>query len=191
MSDYSSQTAGWFCVQTVPKHEHIAAACLRQYSDVNVFLPRIRFQRPTKFGPIWITEALFLNYLFARFDLSSCVRRIRAARGVRNVVHFGAEWPCIPDDVIAQLQQAFGQNEVSVVSRDFKAGDLVEIAGGAFCGLQAVVSHAIPAKQRVAILLDFLGRQMTVELDYAALVGDVDVRTKADMSVIRPDLIAA
>src|SRR5262249_9716373 len=146
-----ARSVAWFCVQTLPKHEHIAAACLRQAADVEVFLPRIRYQRATKFGRAWVTEALFLNYLFARFDLSSRLRWIHAARGVRTVLHFGTQWPSIPDTAISELRVALDPNEVCVLSRNFSPGDPVEIAHGAFRGLQAVVSHVIPAKQRVAI----------------------------------------
>lgn len=190
MSDSFAQHIGWFCVQTLPKHEHIAAACLRQAADVEVFLPRIRYQRPTKFGRAWVTEALFLNYLFARFDLSSRLRWIHAARGVRTVVHFGTQWPCISDTAISELRLALAPNEVNVILQDFSPGNLVEISHGAFRGLQAVVSHAIPAKQRVAVLLDFLGRQTMLELDCDHL-DHTDVRTKRKLSVMRPDLVTA
>src|SRR5262249_30300065 len=155
------------------------------------FLPRIRFQRPTKLGPAWVTEALFLNYLFARFDLAARLRWIRAARGVRNVVHFGNQWPSIPDYAVSELQEALGPDDVSFVARDFKPGEPVEIANGAFRGLHAVVSYAIPAKQRVAILLDFLGRQTMLELDSLDLIDDKDVRAKAEVSLTRPELVGA
>jgi transcriptional antiterminator RfaH len=190
MSDNFAQYIGWFCVHTLPKHEHIAAACLRN-ADVEVFLPRIRYQRPTKLGRTWVTEALFLNYLFARFDLSSRLRWVHAARGVRAVVHFGTQWPSIPEVAISELRAALGPNDVNVLSRDFKPGQSVEIAQGAFRGLQAVVSHALPAKQRVAILLDFLGRQTTLEVDHAALLDHKDIRNSAGSTVVQPELIAA
>src|SRR5271165_2958401 len=95
--------AAWFCVQTQSKHEHIAAAQLRQNSNLEVFLPRIRYRRATSRGPAWVTEALFPNYLFAGFDLVSQLRLVQAVRGVRNVVHFGSRWPTIPETAIAEL----------------------------------------------------------------------------------------
>jgi transcriptional antiterminator RfaH len=68
-------------LRTLPKQEHIAAAQLRhQSSDVEVFLPRVRYRRTTRRGPAWVTEALFLNYLFARFDLVNSLRLVQAAR---------------------------------------------------------------------------------------------------------------
>ena len=160
----------WFCVRTQSKHERIAAASLRRNLDLEVFLPRIRFKRPTRQGPAWVTEALFTNYLFARFDLGAHLRRVQSARGVAGVVHFGGHWPAIPDAVIADLRAAIGDQELQVIASEFKPGDAVEIAGGVFHGLQALVTRVIPAKQRVAVLLDFLGRQTAVELADRQLV---------------------
>src|SRR5271165_2648864 len=84
-----SGSESWFCVRTHPKHEHIAAAQLRLEPDVAVFLPRIRYQRSTRCGPAWVTEALFKDYVFARFNLSEALRRVQGTRAVRCVVHFG------------------------------------------------------------------------------------------------------
>ena len=167
----------WFCVRTRPKHEHIAAAALRQNLKVEVFLPRIRFKRLTRQGPAWVTEALFINYLFARFDLATLLRGVKHARGVQDVVHFGDHWPHIPEPVITGLRTAMGDEELKVIAHAFNPGESVEIAGGAFHGLQAVITRVLPAKQRVAVLLEFLGRQTSVELDTAQLVRKDQRRT--------------
>jgi transcriptional antiterminator RfaH len=162
--------SSWFCLRTLPKHEHIAAAQLRQEAEVEVFLPRIRFQRTTRCGLAWVTEALFQNYLFAKFDLAAALRRVQAARGVRHVVHFGDRWPAIPDSAIQELQAAMDHRDLRVVEDTLRPGDHVQIAEGAMRGLQAVVSRVMPARQRAAVLLDFLGRQTTVELDRGQLI---------------------
>src|SRR5437879_12596763 len=100
-TDQRAPTSGpaWFCIRTQPKHEHIAAARLKEEPDIEVYLPRIRFKRSTRRGPVWFTEALFRNYLFARFDLASVLRKLHQARGVRGVSHFGELWPTIPASV--------------------------------------------------------------------------------------------
>jgi transcriptional antiterminator RfaH len=161
----SCGSESWFCVRTHPKHEHIAAARLRQEPNVEVFLPRIRYRRSTRCGPAWVTEALFKDYVFARFDLAVALRRVQSSRAVRCVVHFGHGWPTVPDVAIAELQMAMGGDDLRVIEDTLHAGDTVLIAGGAMHGLQAVVTRVMPAKQRVAVLLDFLGRQTSVELD--------------------------
>ena len=172
----ATPTPSWFCLRTQPKHEHIAAAHLQQDPEVQIYLPRIRFKRATRRGPVWFTEALFPNYLFARFDLAACLRRVCHARGVRGVVHFGDRWPVVPDAVIAELRATVGADQVHVVHDELQPGEPVQIVGGAFHGLQAVVTRVMPSRERVAVLLDFLGRQTAVELPGAALVRDGDER---------------
>jgi transcriptional antiterminator RfaH len=160
----------WFCLRTQPKHEHIAAAHLRQRLELEVFLPRIRYKRRTRQGVAWVSEALFVSYLFARFDLEAFLRRVQHARGVRTVIHFGDRWPTIPEGTIEELRAFIGDEELRVIPDALNPGDTVEIAGGAFHGLEAVVSRVMPGKERVAILLDFLGRQTAMELSPDCLI---------------------
>lgn len=168
----SNPEPAWFCVQTQPKREHIAASNLRQDAQIEALLPRIRYRRSTRRGPAWVTEALFPGYLFARFPLASLLRRVQSLRGVRGVVHFGHRWPSIPDALIADLRSVVGDAEIRIVSPDLNAGDTVEVAAGVFQGFQALVARVIPGRQRVSILLDFLGRQTAVEVNSNQLVQD-------------------
>jgi transcriptional antiterminator RfaH len=159
----------WYCVRTHPKHEHIAAAQLCEHADVEAFLPRIRYRRVTRLGPAWVTEALFKDYLFARFDLALSLRKVRHSRAVSGIVHFGEHWPTIPHFVIEQLQNAVGESAVCLVEEPLQTGDTVQINSGALHGLEAVVTRVMPARQRVAVLFDFLGRQTSLELDSSQL----------------------
>src|SRR5712671_2857742 len=79
----------WYCLRSQPKHEHIAAAHLRQFEGIEVFCPRVRIQRSTRRGLVWFTEALFPNYLFARFEMPAWCARVRSCPGVSGLVHFG------------------------------------------------------------------------------------------------------
>ena len=160
----------WFCVRTHHRHEHVAACQLHQEASLEVFLPRIRYKRAGRRGPVWTTEALFQNYLFVRFNFETHLRRVRHARAVQSVVHFGDRWPVIPDPVIESLREALGRQELQVVPDDLEVGERVQVAGGPLGGLEGVVSRVMPGPQRVAVLLDFLGRQMSVELAGAQLV---------------------
>ena len=166
----------WFCIRSQPKHEHIAAAHLATDPEFEVYLPRIRFKRATRRGPVWFTEALFPNYLFARFDVATCLRRVCHARGVRGVVHFGDRWPVVPEAVIEDLRLALGGDQVHVIREELRPGEAVRVAGGAFHGLRAVITRVMPSRERVAVLLEFLGRQTTVELPKEALIRDGDER---------------
>jgi transcriptional antiterminator RfaH len=166
----------WFCLRTQPKHEHLAAAGLRKEPDVEVYLPRIRFRRSTRRGPVWFTEALFPSYLFARFDLAVSLRRVCHSRGVRGVVHFGERWPIVPEAAVEELRATLGADQVHVIQNELQPGEAVQIAGGVFHGLQAVVTRVMPSRDRVAVLLEFLGRQTAVELPGEAVIRVMDER---------------
>lgn len=159
----------WFCLHSQPKHEHIAASHLRQM-ELEVLNPRLRFQRLTRFGPVPVTEALFPGYLFARFDLSTSLARVKYAPGVKTIVHFGSGWPRVPDEVIGQIRESLGADEVRIVPSGLQPGDSVRIAGGAMHGLEAVINQVLPGSRRVLLLMDFLGRQTAVELEASRVV---------------------
>jgi transcriptional antiterminator RfaH len=166
----------WFCLKSQPKHEHIAEAHLRQASAVEVFLPRIRFKRATRQGMAWVTEALFPGYLFARFDWQNSLRLVQHSRGVRGVVHFGERWPAIPEATIRELQQTVGGEGLRTIPEQFTPGDEVEITEGAMRGLRAVVTRVLPARERIAVLMEFLGRQTMIELPRHFLIREGDQR---------------
>ena len=160
----------WFCLKSQPKHEHIAAAHLRHANMFEVFLPRVRFKRATRQGTVWVTEALFPGYLFARFDWQSSLRLVQHSRGVRGVVHFGERWPAIPESAIRELQQVVGADEPLTIPEYFVPGDEVEITEGAMRGLRAVVLRGLPGRERIAVLMEFLGRQTMIELPRPFLI---------------------
>ncbi len=162
----------WFCVRSQRRSEHIAAANLKKSAGLEVVNPRIRFRRATARGPSWITESMFPSYLFARFDWKRSLDVVRHTFGVAGVVHFGAFWPVVPDEVINELQSAMGGEGVRLVEPAIDLGEEVEIASGAFEGFRGIVARVMPARDRVAILLDFLGRQTTVEVAMKGITRD-------------------
>jgi transcription antitermination factor NusG len=49
----------------------------------------------------------------------------------------------------------------------------VQIVGGAFVGLDAVVTQVLEAKERVKVLMDFLGRKMEAEVQFSSVIRQV------------------
>ena len=172
-----ASNGNWFCLRSQLKHEHIAAAHLRKLADVEVFLPRVRFKRATRQGPAWVTEALFPNYLFARFEWHTSLRQVQSAHGVSGVVHFGDRWPVMAETVIEELKQAIGTAELHTISAELLPGDAVEITDGSLRGLRAVISRVMPNRERVAVLLDFLGRQTTIEVSANSVIKEGNARS--------------
>ena len=166
----------WYCLRAQPKHEHVAAAHLRQEKplDIEVFCPRIRFRRRTVRGLEWVTEPLFPGYLFAKFQLARDLGLVRFARGLRGVVSFGGHVPRVGGDAIEALRAQADSSEIRVIDPAPRVGGEVQIVGGALDGLRAVVTAVLPARERVRVLLEFLGRMSEVEMGRAKVLVPVN-----------------
>lgn len=169
----------WRCVRARPKCEHLAARQLRVLGEVEAFCPRLRHRKATARGAVWFVESLFPGYLFVRCDWTVWQRAVLATGGVRGQVHFGLHVPAVPDPVVAELRRSFADEEVMTVSIAPGPGDLVEIGDGPLRGTAGVVTRLLPARDRVAVLLDFLGGTREVEVPLLSVLGLRDVREAA------------
>lgn len=160
----------WYCLKAQPKREHIAAASLRQLTGVDSFCPRIRFKKPTRRGSVWFVEALFPGYLFSEFEYPESHRAVRSAHGVVSIVHFGEQIPTLSGDAIEMLRRRHGEEAVITLQPELEVGDAVTVGAGTLAGLEAVITRLVPTRDRVRILLDFLGRQVEAEVDPDDLV---------------------
>ena len=160
----------WFCLRAQPKREHIAATCLRQISDVEVFCPRVRFRKPTNRGLVWFIESMFPGYLFARFDYATLHRRIRQIPGVSGFVQFGDRLALLPDQLIGEIRIRTGANELMELNQGLEPGQNVQIIQGPFEGLEALVTRLITARERVEILIEWMGRSLHAEASVADLL---------------------
>ncbi len=156
----------WYCARTKPKHEHIAAANLRRNLGLEVFNPRLRSEQVTFRGVIKrVTEPLFPCYLFVRCALEERLDEVRHTSGISSIVHFGSRIAEVPEPVVQELRTCFGMEESLDVDTCPEPGDEVTLTGGAFFGMQAVVLRTWPAKRRVEVLLEILGRPTPMEVD--------------------------
>jgi transcriptional antiterminator RfaH len=160
----------WYCLRSKQKHEHIAAAHLRELDGVSVFCPRVRFKRETRQGLVWVTEAMFPSYLFARFDLAEMHRQVTYTHSVREIVRFAERYPTIEDDVLEELRECVGAADIQEMGYTPSAGDRVRIAEGVFAGVEGVVTHILPARERVRVLMEFLGRRTEAEVKLSSVL---------------------
>jgi transcriptional antiterminator RfaH len=154
----------WFCLRAQPKHEHIAAITLSREVQVSCFAPRLRFKKATRRGAVWFIEAMFPGYLFAEFVYPALHRRVEHAVGIRGIVHFGDQIATVDPEAIVALREKAGEKEIVTIDPEIKMGQAVRIAEGPFRGLEAVVMRLMPAKERVRVLLEFLGRSVETEV---------------------------
>jgi transcriptional antiterminator RfaH len=162
--------SAWYSARTKPKHEHIAAANLRKHLGLEVFLPRLRLEKITRRGVVRVVEPLFPCYIFVQCAIAEFHNEIQHTSGINKIVNFGGRIPAVPDSVIEDLRSCFESDDIIVVDHALAPGDEVTVAGGAFAGMSAQVLKSLPARKRVQILLDILGRATPVEVAREALM---------------------
>ena len=161
----------WYCLRSQPKSEHIAAAHLRALNNVEVYCPRIRFRRMRGKTASWVTEALFPGYLFGRFDREISQKAVTYAKGVSGIVRFGQNLAVVADGTVAELRSLISGTEIHTLpTPEIQEGDSVVVATGVFQGLETLVTRAIPASERVRILLEILGDCREAEVSRQDLI---------------------
>jgi transcriptional antiterminator RfaH len=168
------ETPAWYCARTKPKHEHIAAANLRKNLNLDVFHPRLRIERATRRGVMRVSEPLFPCYIFFRCVIEEKLGEIQRTNGVNTVVHFARRIPKIADAVIEELKECFEGEETMTVEDRLSPGDEVMVVDGAFRGMRAFVLRVMPARKRVQVLLDVLGRPTPAEVDENSVVNEAN-----------------
>ncbi|MDP0499565.1 MAG: transcription termination/antitermination NusG family protein [Verrucomicrobiota bacterium JB022] len=165
MPDLAKCPPGWYVVQAQPKREHLAAQLLRLQAGVPTFCPRLAYLKHTARGKVRFVEALFPGYLFVWIErMPEVYRQLKAIKGVRDLVAYGDAVPRMPEHVIKQLQaQIQGDQPAEMDEPVLVAGERVIVLDGPFKGFEAVVNSVLPAQERVAVLLDFLGQPQTIE----------------------------
>ncbi len=124
----------------------------------------------TNRGPVWFVEAMFPGYLFTKFVYSKQHRAVEASHGIRGIVRFGDGLATLPENLVAGLQSRVGAEEVVTIESSIKIGDAVEIIEGPFQGLEVVVTNLLPAKERIRVLFEFLGRPLEIEISTAKVL---------------------
>jgi len=154
----------WYAIHTKARQEHIAVDNL-QRQDYETFLPLIRQSRHRRGRWREVTEPLFPGYLFTRLDLGSDnIAPIRSTRGVAGLVRFGGRHIPVPGDLVENLIAIQDDMDGLICTATlFQSGDRVAIASGPLAGLEGIFLAA-SGKERVSLLLDFLGKQQRIDV---------------------------
>jgi transcriptional antiterminator RfaH len=163
MTDASSN---WYVVQTQPSAETKAMAHLERQGFA-VYLPRYLKRRRHARKIQTVQAALFPRYLFVRIDLrSQRWRSIQSTIGVARLVMNGDAPAPVPAPVISGLKdREDGRGFIAMARRPlFAPGDRIRVLGGAFAETLGLFEGSSDS-DRVAILLECLGRKARVVLD--------------------------
>ena len=165
----------WFCLRTQTKREHIAAAILDRLEAVEVFCPRISQVKKTRTGKKRFVEAMFPGYIFAKFNYHLHSRQVIHSQGITQMVELG-ERRVIPERIILDLKASLPEGIIEAPDLSIEPGAEIEVVTGSLKGMNGKVLAQLPAKNRIQVLLEFLGREITVEVspDDILLASDDD-----------------
>lgn len=163
LNDELEQEARWYVVQC-QSHSEARAIFHLERQGYHVYCPRtekiIRHARKATKALV----PLFPRYLFLRLDPKrDRWHSIRGTRGVVRVISAGNLPQPVPRGVVETLQlEMNGAPESSTAL--LKVGQAVWIADGPFAGIVGVLQQ-LDEKGRVNVLLELLGRSVSVSLD--------------------------
>jgi len=159
----------WYVVYCKPHKEEQAQFHLRM-KGLDVFFPRLDLLRVSERRRRVIP--LFPNYLFVRIHLQTEVHYVTWSPGVKRLVSFGDRPIPIDERVISFLKQQTDAEGVIKARSQLRPGQEVEIRGGPFDGLIAIIQDPPDDKGRVKILLKLLSRQISVKLGVEFIKGE-------------------
>jgi transcriptional antiterminator RfaH len=154
----------WYVVQTHVHSESKAAAhLLRQ--GYEIYLPRYLKRRRHARRVENVPAPLFPRYLFVGFDLAARWRSIQSTQGVSHLICNSNEPAVLPKSVVEQLRQREDGNGFIRLNQQplYAPGDKVRVVDGVF-GDSFGSFEGMADRDRVAILLDLLGRKVRVVL---------------------------
>jgi transcriptional antiterminator RfaH len=160
----------WYVVQSHPHAESKAAAHLERQgfaTYVPRFLKRRRHARRTE----TVAAPFFPRYLFVAIDLTTQPwLSIRSTIGVSKLVSNGDMPTPVPLAVVEGLKRREDSNGfIEMNGRpSFAAGESVRVIDGAFADCLGLF-EGLREGERVAVLLDLLGRKVRVVLDDLAV----------------------
>jgi len=155
----------WYLIQSRPHAEVKASQHLRR-QGFETYMPRYLKLRRHARRIEKIPAPLFPNYLFAAVDIAS--QRwlsIDSTIGVSRLVRNGDHPTAVPNSVLETLKCREDSNGYVQLDHrpNFSPGDKVCVLGGAFQDCFGLF-EGMSGRDRVAILLELLGRKVRVVL---------------------------
>jgi transcriptional antiterminator RfaH len=153
----------WYAIRAKPNREKEVEKRLTDL-DLEVFLPWMRQRRRvgTRFN--WVLVPLFPGYLFCRLDIVISGKAARYSPGVKDFLTFGNQIAEVGNDIIQGLRERCPDGIAQIEPITAKPGDKVRINEGPFSGLEAIFERPLKGSERVAVLLEILGRQTRIVL---------------------------
>ena len=124
------------------------------------YLPKITTKKINSNSKV---EVLFPGYIFVNTSFKN-YSSLKYTMGIRNIIKFGDNISCISDEEIEAMRMAEEASKIDPVVSQIQIGQKAIIAKGSLAG-SIVKVCSLPSKERIGVLLSFLGsmRRVTIQ----------------------------
>ncbi len=161
----------WYVVYTKPKMESLAMSHLER-QGFECYGPKVLQESVLRKKIVCQEASLFPRYLFIRPSNQEALSLypVRSTVGVTNLVTFGSQRTPgkVPSEWIEALKSEEAKRQLEPFPHAFKKGENVMILDGPFQGLLGVFDFQ-EERDRVMVLINFLGKATRLPLDPSAL----------------------
>jgi transcriptional antiterminator RfaH len=156
----------WYVVQSQPNAELKAVAHLSR-QGFDTYLPRYLKRRRHARRVEVVARPLFPRYFFVSIDVTvQRWRSVYSTIGVSNLLGTDDTPLPVPEQIVATLKQR--EDDAGFVKLehrpDFRVGQKIRVLEGVFADCLGLYD-GMPDRDRIAVLLDLLGRKVRVLVD--------------------------
>ncbi len=161
LADLSSARRVWAVLATKPRKDELALVFLGQ-EGFEGYQPKVK-NRYTGPRP----RPMFPGYLFVLLSPQVELARVRYFPGILRPLTFGEQLACVEPELVEHWREREGGRGYLRPDPDpaFQIGQRVRFQAGVFAGMEGTVLEAMPSKDRVRLLLEYLGGTFPVEAD--------------------------
>ena len=133
--------------------------------NFDFYLPKITTRKINSNPKV---EVLFPGYIFVNIDPEN-YSALKYTMGIKNIIKFGDNISRISSEEIEAIQMAEETSKLNPAVQQIQIGQEVKIAKGSLTG-SIVKVCSLPSKERVGVLLHFLGSLRRVNVSEKDLI---------------------
>ena len=133
--------------------------------NFDFYLPKITIKKINTKPKV---EVLFPGYIFVNTSFEN-YSALQYTMGIKNIIKFGDNISCIASEEIKAMQTAEETSKIDPIATQIQIGQDVMIAKGSLAG-SIVKICSLPTKERVGVLLSFLGSMRRITISEKDLI---------------------
>lgn len=132
---------------------------------LDYYLPKIYTK---KINSITKKEIFFPGYIFIESNQEK-YQSIKYTKGIKRIIKFGKNIPCLNENEINAIQAIEKESQLQPIGSKIRIGQNSFVSQGSFKGNMVKIA-SLPSKQRIEVMINFLGSSRKVNLMTTDLV---------------------